>query len=154
MNKKANAKLISLLLALMMIFSVFAGCSDSKSESKIESNVSSAVSTVSSEAADDADTAAQKTVTVQVVHKDGTTKDFEITTSGATLREALDQESLVEGEESQYGLYIKTVDGETADDSNQEWWCVTKGGEMTSTGVDGIEIADGDTYELTLTVGY
>lgn len=133
MNRKTNTKLLSLLLALMLILPVFSGCGTAK---------------------DSGTTAGTKTVSVQVVHKDGTAKDFSITTEGETLREALEQESLVEGEDSQYGLYIKTVDGETADESNQEWWCLTQGGEMTSTGVDGITIADGDSFELTLTVGY
>lgn len=131
--KKQTTRVVSVLLSLVMLVGIFAGCSVSDETGK---------------------TGAAKTVTVQVVHGDGSTKDFEITTEGETLRAALEQESLVEGDESQYGLYIKTVDGETADEGNQEWWCVTKGGEMTSTGVDGIEIADGDTYELTLTVGY
>ena len=67
---------------------------------------------------------------------------------------ALEQEKLVEGEESQYGLFVKTVNGYTVDDSRQEWWCFTKGGETLFTGVDDTPIADGDKFEITLTVGY
>ena len=70
------------------------------------------------------------------------------------LRGALEQEALIAGEESDYGLFVKTVDGVTADDANQEWWCFTKGGEMLETGVDSTPIADGDTFEITLTQGY
>ena len=44
--------------------------------------------------------------------------------------------------------------GETVDDANQEWWCLTKGGEMWNYGADATELSDGDTYELTFTVGY
>ena len=51
-------------------------------------------------------------------------------------------EGLVEGEESSYGLFITTVDGETADDSNQEWWCLTKGGEMWNYGADSTELSE------------
>ena len=61
---------------------------------------------------------------------------------------------LIAGDESEYGLFVKTVDGETADDANQEWWCFTKGGEMLMTGVDDTMIADGEQYEATLTVGW
>ncbi len=51
-------------------------------------------------------------------------------------------------------LFITTVDGETADDSQQQWWCITKGGEMLMTGAGETPVADGETYELTLTTGY
>lgn len=98
--------------------------------------------------------AGSKTITVEVVHKDESRKEFKITTSADNLRGALEQEKLVQGSESEYGLYIETVDGETADSANQEWWAVTKDGTMTETGVEGVMIADGEHYELTLTVGW
>lgn len=94
-----------------------------------------------------------KSLTVDVVHGE-TVKAFAIQTDAAYLRGALDQQKLVSGEESAYGLFIKTADGYTADDAKQEWWCVTKDGEMVSTGVDTTPIADGDHFELTLTTGY
>ena len=47
-----------------------------------------------------------------------------------------------------------TWDGEQADDSKQQWWCLTKGGEMVNTSADLTPIADGDRYELTLKEGY
>lgn len=97
---------------------------------------------------------ADKTISVVVTHAGGKKADFSIATNEEFLRGALEQEKLVSGDESEYGLFIKTVDGETADDANQEWWCITRGGEMLNTGVDDTPIADGETYELTLTVGY
>ena len=96
----------------------------------------------------------QKTINVTVVHKDGSENDFTVGTDEEYLRRALEQIDLIDGEESQYGLFIQTVDGETADESNQEWWCVTKGGEMCSYGVDEQPIADGESYELTLMTGW
>ena len=95
-----------------------------------------------------------KTITVQVIHGDGTQKDFTITTDAEFLRGALEQEGLVQGSESEYGLFVTAVDGETVDDSQQQWWCFTKGGEMLMTGVDTTPIADGDHFEITLTEGY
>ena len=53
-------------------------------------------------------------ITLKVVHGDGTEKEFPITTTAATLGDALVAEGLVEGEESSYGLFITTVDGEQA----------------------------------------
>ena len=64
------------------------------------------------------------------------------------------EEGLIAGSESEYGLYVETVDGETANMDNQEWWCFTKGGEMLMTGVDDTMIADGEQYEATFTVGW
>ena len=94
------------------------------------------------------------TIEVAVTHGDGTVKDFSIRTDALNLRGALEQEELIAGDESEYGLYVKTVDGETADESQQQWWCFTKGGEMLMTGVDDTSIADGDHYEIVLTVGW
>ncbi len=95
-----------------------------------------------------------KTIEVQVVFADQTTRDHTITTDAEYLRGALEQEKMIEGDESQYGLFVKTVDGVTVDDSNQEWWRFTKDGQMLDTGVDSTPIADGDHFEITLTVGY
>lgn len=77
-----------------------------------------------------------------------------IRTDAAYLRGALEQEGLIAGEESEYGLFVKTVDGYTVDDGKQEWWCFTKDGESLTTGVDTTPIADGEHFEATLTVGY
>ena len=95
--------------------------------------------------------AGAKTVTVEIVHGDQTTRTIELHTDAAYLGDALDeQEGLVDGEEGPYGLYIKTVDGETASDSDRTWWCITKAGEELPTSADLTPIADGETYELTL----
>lgn len=95
-----------------------------------------------------------KTITAEVVLSDGTSKSYNISTDAEYLRQALEEKKLIEGEESEYGLYVKIVDGVTADDSKQEWWCFTKGGESVTTGVDATPIADGDHYEIILTTGY
>ena len=98
--------------------------------------------------------AGRKTVTVQVVHSDGTSRDFTLETEEACLGPALIAGGVVEDNQGPYGLYILTADGETAEESAQEWWKLTKGGEMVNTGVDATPIADGDAFELTLMVGY
>lgn len=169
----------ALLLSLVLVLTMLAGCGNDASTSESSVPSSSAVSqvqessqedsstsetsqlkpeprtadesSVASEAGEDAET---KEITFQVVHGDGSTKDFTISTTASNLREALEQEGLIAGEESSYGLFVKTVDGETVDDANQEWWCLTKGGEMWNYGVDDTEISDGDAFEFTFTVGY
>ena len=54
-----------------------------------------------------------KKLTVTVVHGDGSTKDFAFATDAENLRGALEEQKLIEGTESEYGLYVLTVDGET-----------------------------------------
>ena len=95
-----------------------------------------------------------KTIDVVAVHGDGTEAAFQYQTDAEYLGEVLVENELAEGTESAYGLFITTVDGETADDSLQQWWCITRSGEMLSTGADQTPIADGEQYELTLTEGY
>ena len=75
-------------------------------------------------------------------------------TGEAYLGPLLVAEGLVEDEQGPYGLYFHTADGETADEGAQEWWKITKGGEMVNTSADTTPIAHGDHFELTFMVGY
>ena len=96
-----------------------------------------------------------KSIVFEVIHKDESRKEFPIQTDAENLRGALESvDGLIAGSESEYGLFVETVDGETADSAAQEWWCFTKGGEMLATGVDDTMIADGEHYEATFTVGW
>ncbi len=95
-----------------------------------------------------------KEITVTVVHADETSKDFVYQTDAAYLGEVLKSEELVEGTEGEFGMFITSVDGETADDSKEQWWCITKDGEVLNTSADQTPIEDGEKFELTLTEGY
>ena len=95
-----------------------------------------------------------KEIDVIVVHADKTENIFTYQTDAEYLGEVLLENGLAEGEVGSYGLFITTVDSETADDSKQQWWCITKGGESVTTGADTLPIADGDQFELTLMEGY
>ena len=94
-----------------------------------------------------------KEIAVQIVTGEGSVTTS-IRTDEAYLRGALEQEKLIAGDESEYGLFVKTVNGYTVDEAKQEWWNFTKGGEYLTTGVDTTPIADGDHFEITLTEGY
>jgi hypothetical protein len=95
-----------------------------------------------------------KEVTIEVVIPEEETKEFTLHTDALYLRQALEESNLIKGIDSEYGLYITEVNGYTADETNQEWWCITKEGAQVNNGVDTIAIADGDKYEITLTIGY
>lgn len=94
----------------------------------------------------------EKTITVTVV-ADGKEDEFTIKTNAEYLSGALKEINLIEGSESEYGLFVTKVNGREADSTKEEWWCFTKEGESTM-GVDITPIADGDHFEITLTVGY
>ena len=145
MSKKNTVRVLALVLALMMMVGALAGCT-ATTNTKVEVNGVTSETTETGSGA--------KTVTFVVNHGDGSTHTYTLHTDAATLGEALLKEEIIAGQDSQYGLFVTTVDGETADDAKQEWWCLTKGGKEWMNGVDTTDIADGEAYEFTLTVGY
>ncbi len=94
-----------------------------------------------------------KSVTVTVVHGDGTEKTFSYHTDAQMLGTLLQQEQLVQGTPGEYGLYIETVDGETADYSRDgSYWALYIGGEYAMTSADQTPLHDGDRFRLVYTV--
>ena len=104
--------------------------------------------------APDAETGA-KTVTLQIVHADGSEKTVTMHTDAENLLGALlEQEGLIEGEGEGSSFFVTTVDGETADwNENQAYWAFTRDGEWLETGAHDTLIRDGDHFEFTYTVG-
>lgn len=93
-----------------------------------------------------------KSITVDVVHADGTSKTFTYQTDAEFLGEVLQSEGLVQGTESDYGLYITTVDGEEAVYENDgAYWAFYVGEDYASQGVDTTPVEDGATYSLVYT---
>ena len=77
---------------------------------------------------------------------------FTINTDKETLGDALLEHGLIEGEDSAYGLYVKKVNGITADyDTDGAYWSLEKNGEYSMAGVDTTIIADGEHYEFVYT---
>lgn len=95
-----------------------------------------------------------KEITVNVDHLAGEDTSFTFTTQAEYLRQALEEQELAAGEESEYGLWVQTVDGETADESKQEWCGYDINGVQAEYGVDSQPIADGDVILFTLHVGW
>ncbi len=84
-----------------------------------------------------------------VTHADGTTKAYNVLTDKTTVGEALMDAEIIAGEDGQYGLYVKTVDGETLDyDTDGKYWAFYVNGEYGMTGVDMTDITDGTSYEF------
>lgn len=89
-----------------------------------------------------------KTVVVEVqVEEQAVT--FTIHTDKDTVGAALLEHELIAGEEGAYGLYVKQVNGMTADfDVDQSYWAFYINGEYAMTGVDMTEITEGANYRL------
>ena len=77
---------------------------------------------------------------------------FTLNTDKKNLADALLEHKLVEGDSSEYGLYIKKVNGIIADyDVDKSYWSLCKDGEALMTGASATEISDGEHYELVYT---
>lgn len=95
-----------------------------------------------------------KTVTVEVTHSDGNEKTFTYETEEEYLGALLEDEGLISGTESAYGLFVDTVDGEKADyDRDGAWWRLTCQGNDAETGADAVLLEDGGVYGWVYTTG-
>ena len=91
----------------------------------------------------------KSTFNFSVVDKDGTETKFLIHTDAETVGAALLEHGLIEGEEGQYGLYVKKVNGILADyDVDQTYWGFYVNGEYGMSGVDITNIDEGANYSF------
>ena len=132
MKKTQFTKLLSFAFCIVLIaaMALLAGCNDNTTTSDVTESPK-----------------AQKSFTFVVVDTKGKETSFEITTEKATVGEALLDEGLISGDNAQYGLYVKTVNGLTLDyDTDGMYWAFYVNGEYGMTGVDETEIRPGETY--------
>ena len=95
-----------------------------------------------------------KTITVEVVHSDGSGKTFTYQTNEGYLGAVLVENGLIVGEDGPYGLSVHTVDGEKADwNENQSYWALYVGEDYATTGADSTPVNDGDTFKWVYTIG-
>lgn len=84
-----------------------------------------------------------------VVDKAGNKTEFEIHTDKETVGEALLELELIAGENGDYGLYVKTVNGITLDfDTDKMYWAFYENGKYAMSGVDTTKIVAGTKYEF------
>ena len=97
-----------------------------------------------------------KECSLTVTDDRGTSKTYECSTDAEYLRQLMDelsadqtQEFSYEGSEGQYGLFINTVNGLTADyDKDHAYWAIYVDGEYAQNGADTQPVNDGDKFEL------
>ena len=141
-------KLLSLLLALAMVFGLIACGNTNASETEASEP---SVATTEANVAEVAGTS----FAVIVTDLDGIETTFEYTSEADTVGAALLSEGLIAGDESDYGLYVTTVNGITADWATENaYWAFYINDEYAQTGVDSTEITEGAVYSLTKTISY
>ena len=96
-----------------------------------------------------ADVVVSDGVKFTVTDKEGNSTEFIVCTDKTIVGEALLEAGLIEGEEGQFGLYVKKVNGIVADyDIDKTYWAFYVDGEYGMTGVDQTEIEEGKVYEF------
>lgn len=84
-----------------------------------------------------------------VIDDKGVATEFTINTDKTTVGDALLDNNIIQGEMGDYGLYVKTVNGVTADyDTDGTYWAFYIDGEYATTGVDTTDIVPGTQYTL------
>lgn len=95
-----------------------------------------------------------KEITIEVINSKEKSKVYEIKTDAEYLRQAMDEAKglTYDGEDSQYGFAVYTVNGETADFSvDQSYWAFYVNGEYCSYGIDTQPVEDGDEFQIIYT---
>ena len=154
MKKIFNSSLSLLLsIALITAIALTTGCNDNKETPKTsDTSVSESVSSQSSlteESRNDVIVKGEgKTkFNFSVIDGDGKTTDFEINTDKTIVGEALQELGLIEGDEGEFGLYVKKVNGITADfNVDKTYWAFYVNGAYATSGVDATEIKDSESY--------
>ena len=148
MNKtsKRTTRWLSLILCTVLIAAMAlmaTGCDTQKNDEENTPNTT-------------ADTTAETYATLgegetvfyfEVVGKSGDTTRFEIHTDSETVGEALLAIGLIEGEDGAYGLYVKTVNGETVIyEEDNMYWAFYVDGKYATKGVSETSVEAGRTY--------
>ena len=103
--KKTTKKLMALLVAVIMLLALAAcGQKDAKDDGKVELPVADGAVIGTGATA----------ITVEVQGADGKSVTFTVNTDEETVGAALLKLGVIAGEDSDYGLYVKTVNGQTA----------------------------------------
>ena len=89
----------------------------------------------------------EKSFTLEVTDADENVVSCVINTDATTVGEALCDLGLIDGDDSEYGLYVKSVNNMTYNyETDGKYWAFYIDGEYAMTGVDDTDVTDGSTY--------
>ena len=135
-------KFLAIILALVMALSLMA-CGGSPAQDPGSNGTETPVVTDGATLGEGA-----HSFTLEITDADGKTITATINTDEETVGAALLKLNIVQVEDSDYGLYVKTVNGITADYDKDQTFYID--GEYAQTGVDMTAITDGSTYKLAI----
>ena len=94
--------------------------------------------------------AGSKNITIEVVSEDATSKVYEVRTDAEFLRQAMEEAEGLEfsGTESQYGLTVEVINGETTDFNNGSYWSFYVNDGYCNYGIDTQPVLDGDAFRI------
>ena len=137
---------LSLLLCLLTVTGLFAAC---KKISTLPLGTFAPPEAATDEVAPEVRGTGAVSFCLTVTDLDGTQKEFVVKTDKKNVADALVEVGLVSGENSEYGLYIKVVNGITADYSvDGSYWSLLVNGEMSMVGASSVSVAEGLRVEL------
>lgn len=150
MKKQIFVKLLSVVVCLVLIAAmglVLTSCGDTDASSDVSSNTTTASGMSASGPADGYGTAPEDIGTgstsfiFRVTDAEGNDTLYRVYTDKKKVGEALIDCGLIAGENGDYGLYVKTVNGVTLDfDKDKAYWAFYVNNEYAMTGVDQTDI--------------
>ena len=152
MKKTKFLKLLSFALCIVLIAAMAlmtSGCNDNSKTDDVSSVATGNEVKVDTESVTEPTKLGEGNTKFEftVVDLDGEETIFEISTDKKTVGEALLEVKLIDGEDSAYGLYVKTVNGTTLDyDTDGKYWAFYINDQYAMSGVDTTDIVAGDSY--------
>lgn len=153
--KKMNTKVLVGMLLTMMLMIAVVGCSQENAEALVDEYDSMTDLTLEDGVIEDVSEyvislgEGEKQFTFTVTFEDATMNVYEISTDATTVGDALVELDLIDGDDSEYGMYVTTVAGVTLNwDTDAAYWAFYIDGEMAMSGVDTTDIVEGSIYTL------
>ena len=141
MKNNSKTRMLSLVLVFVLIAAAaLTGCSGAPTETTAPTAPDGAVTELGE---------GSKTFELTVEDKEGVIHSYRIHTDEEMVGFALIKHELIEGEQGQYGMYIKSVLGQTLDyETDGMYWAFYVNGEYALTGVDQTPIQADTAYLL------
>lgn len=139
-------KIISVITVIICLGILLCGCTDTNDSAQLTTEAPPQTQNVFafSEIGE-----GSKSFVFEVHDSEGKISSITVNTNKNTVGEALLDYAIIDGEQGDYGLYVKSVNGIVADYATDgAYWAFYINGNYASTGVDLTEINEKDVYSF------